>query len=251
MRFHSGRFVPPAIALFIGVLFCTWDSRADEQPDVLAQLYQAKEFYKGVDDYSCIFIKQERLDEKLKEPETILFKFQKPFRIYMKWIEEPNKGRELLFVPGKYDDKIKVHIGGILNLILPSITIEPDNPLVLSHTRHPITNAGMGNLIDSLIDQFELAKKQGDLHVIGYGTEEIDGVECVKFERVLPKDKGYYCHRLLLYLYPDNHIPARVMIYDWNDKLIENYTLTRMKWNVGLTDKDFDSHNKEYAFGIF
>ncbi len=224
---------------------------AQSEQDILPYLYQAKEFYKGIDDYSCVFTKQESMDGKMKEPETILFKFQKPFRVYMKWVKEPNKGRELLFVPGKYDNKLKVHIGGLLNLVLPCITIAPDSPMVLSHTRHPITNAGMGNLINSLIDQFELAKKQGDLHVIMHGTEKIEGVECLKIERVLPKDRGYYCKRLILYLRQDDHIPAKVMIYDWNDQLIENYSFAQIQWNVGLTDADFDSHNKKYAFGFF
>ena len=223
----------------------------EEQAEVLPLLYKAREFYQGVEDYSCTFIKQERLQDKLNKPETIFFKFQKPFRIYMKWIEEPNKGRELLFVPGKYDNKLKVHIGGILNLILPSITVAPDSPMVLEHARHSITGAGLGNLINSLIDQFQLAKQQGDLHVNILGSENIRGADCLKVERLLPKDKGYYCHRLILSLNKENGVPVRVTVYDWNDVLIETYTFANLKWNVGLSDKDFDSHNRDYAFGMF
>lgn len=225
--------------------------RAEEQLDVLAYLQQAKEFYKGVEDYTCTFYKQERLDGKLKKMETIFFKFQKPFKVYMKWTKDPNKGRELLFVPGKYDNKLKVHLGGLIDIILPSITISPDSPHVLKNTRHSITSAGMGNMINSLIDQFELARQQGDLQVVSHGTEKVDGVECLKIERILPKDKGYYCHRLMLFLDKRNFTPAKVMIYDWDNQLIENYSIADVKWNVGLTDEDFDSKNKEYAFGMF
>ena len=221
------------------------------QSDILPYLYQAKMFYQGVEDYSCVFLKEERLDGKMQKPETILFKFQKPFRVYMKWIKDPNKGRELLFVPGKYDNKLKVHIGGLLNFILPSITISPDSPMVLEHSRHSITGAGLGNLINSLIDQFELAKQQGDLRVIVHGAEKVQGTDCLRVERVLPKDKGYYCHRLMLYLNKENHVPVKVMVYDWNDVLIEAYTFSQVQWNLGLSDEDFDSHNREYAFGIF
>ncbi len=240
----------PALAVAFLILL-PLPARGADQNEIMQMLYKAKEFYGTVRDYQCVFHKQERMNGKLKPEETILFKFQKPFKVYMKWLKHPNKDRELLFVPGKYDSKLKVHLGGLISLILPSITIAPDAPQVLKNSRHPITNAGMGNLLDSLIDQFELAQQQGDLHVTMHGHETIEGTDCIKVERVLPKDKGYYCHRLMLYLNAENHTPVKVMVYDWDDKLIENYTLSNIQWNVGFTDEDFDSKNRDYAFGIF
>ena len=66
---------------------------------------------------------------KMKKPETIYMKFKKPFKVYMKWIKNPHKGRELIYVRGRNNDKLKVHIGGFLNLFLPAINLSPDATL--------------------------------------------------------------------------------------------------------------------------
>ena len=70
-----------------------------------------------INDYRAIFHKQERVEGELLPEETILLKFQKPLKIYMKWIEEPLKGSEALFVQGKYDNKLIAHRGGILGVV--------------------------------------------------------------------------------------------------------------------------------------
>ncbi|NLD36389.1 MAG: radical SAM protein [Desulfatiglans sp.] len=40
----------------------------------------------------------------------------------------------------------------------------------------------------------------------------------------------------------------KVTVYDWSDKLYEEYTFHNLKFNVGLNEKDFDPDNDQYNF---
>lgn len=224
---------------------------AEEKADALPLLYKARNLMKGVDAYTAVFVREEQIDGKMRKPETLFMKFRRPFSVYMKWIKEPNKGREVLYIRGKNNNHLKVHIGGLLNLFLPAINIAPDSPHVLRNTRHPITMAGFDSMLDSLIGQYELAKKRGHLTTVYHGIEKLHGSETYKFERILPKDKGYICWKLILNIDKGSGLPVKVQVYNWDNEMVERYTYHTVTLNAPLTDKDFDSRNKEYGFGIF
>ncbi|MBD3274787.1 MAG: DUF1571 domain-containing protein, partial [Candidatus Marinimicrobia bacterium] len=67
--------------------------------------------YEDVQDYVCIFNKQERIDGELLPMETVRLKFKKPFSVYMRWIEDPRKGMEVMYVRGENNGKIIAHPG--------------------------------------------------------------------------------------------------------------------------------------------
>jgi hypothetical protein len=224
---------------------------AEEPVDALALLHKGRGLMKRVDAYTAVFIREEQIDGKMRKPETLFMKFRRPFSVYMKWIKEPNKGREVLYVDGKNNNHLKVHVGGLLNIFLPAINIAPENPHVLRNSRHPITQAGLENMIDSLIQQFELSKKRGHLTTVYHGVEKMGGAETYKIERILPRDKGYYCWRLIMNLDKQSGLPVKVQVYNWDNELVERYTYQSVILNAPLNDADFDSRNKDYAFGIF
>ena len=64
-----------------------------------------------VKDYRCTFHKKELVQGKLRSDRNITFKFHKPASFYLGYNEGDNKGREVIYVEGKYDGKLKVHQG--------------------------------------------------------------------------------------------------------------------------------------------
>ena len=85
--------------------------------EMLTLLDKMDSSYSRVNDYVGVFHKQERICGKLNERETALFKFQKPFKVYMKFIGGPSTEAEALYVEDSYDNKLLVRRGGILEFM--------------------------------------------------------------------------------------------------------------------------------------
>jgi negative regulator of sigma E activity len=90
----------------------------------------------------------------------------------------------------------------------------------------------------------------GVLEVIDRGLGQVGGQRVRLVEGILPRDPkaGYYSYRVLLAFDEENHLPIRILVYDWNDQIIEEYTHLQLDLNPGLTERDFDPNNREYGF---
>lgn len=220
-----------------------------EEVDIEALLNEAQASYKQINDYSGIMHKQERIGKRMYPKETIFFKFAKPFKVYMKWIKDPYKNREMIYVEGQNDNKIKAHEGGLIGIV--SVNLDPRGSMAMKGNRHPVTDMGIGNLLKVVQTNVAKAKKNNDtITVIKSGEEKIFGVDSIKLEATFPKekDKGYYCYRAVFWVDREKKLPIKIMVYDWENQLVEDYSYENLKFNIGLTDKDFDPSNKEYNF---
>lgn len=200
------------------------------------------------DSYTAIFHKQERLAGKLSREETIFLKFKKPFKIYMKWVGKPRRGRELLYVEGENKNRIKAREGGILGLF--TVNLDPLSERVMRENRHPIYEAGLINLVNLIEGQVRRGTREGELTLRLLGEEVVYGRKTVTLEGIFPKDssKGYYCYRTVLNLDVLLKVPIKVKVYDWDELLVENYGYEDLRLDAGLTDADFDPKNPEYRF---
>lgn len=235
-------FIVVNIAFFYSVIFA-------EEVDIETLLNEAQESYKQIQDYTGIMYKQERIGKKLYPKETIFFKFAKPFKVYMKWIKDPYKGREMIYVEGWNENKIRAHEGGLIGVV--SVNLDPKGSMAMKGNRHPVTDMGIGNLLKVVQTNINKAKKNGDsISVSKVGDEKVFGVDTIKLEAIFPKEKekGYYCYRAILWVDKEKKLPRKIMVYDWDDQLVEDYAYENLQFNVGLTDKDFDPSNKEYNF---
>lgn len=234
----------------LGALLRVSGAAADvSKPDLLSMLNKAGENYKTVRDYSTVFHKRQRVGGYLYEEEKILLKFKKPFMVYMKWIGGADNGREALYVKGRYDGRMLVHLGGMINYLAPSFLINPQGVLAMRRNLRPISESGLGNTIQLLAEVCDKARACGDLEVRYAGRGEIGGRPTQKFERLLPPGKGYPAHRTLLELDAETGYPLSVISYGWNGELLEKYLYNDLRVNIGLADGDFDRKNTDYSFG--
>ena len=207
-----------------------------------------EEAYVRIDNYTAIFHKQERVNGKLLEEETIFIKFKRPFKIYMKWIKDPYKGREVLYVEGWNENRMMIYEGRVMGGV--TVNFDPKGFIAMKGNRHPIMDSGIGNLVKLIRENFRKGIRNGELELKEHGEETIYGRKTHKVELIFPKDKtkGYYCYRAIINIDVEKNLPLKVQIYDWNNILIENYGYENLKLNVGLTDTDFDPKNPEYKF---
>ncbi len=209
---------------------------------------EAEEAYGKIEGYTAIFHKQERIDGELQEEETILFKFRRPFKVYMKWIKGPHAGRELLYVEGWNDGRIRIHEGGLKGIV--TVNLAPHGSLATRGNRHPITESGIGHLVKLIGENLRKGISAGGLKFREHGRETVFGRKTDKVEIVFSeaRSKGYYCYRTIINLDVEQKAPIKIEIYDWDNILIEVYGYEGLNFNPGPTDDDFDPKNPEYKF---
>jgi outer membrane lipoprotein-sorting protein len=213
--------------------------------DLYDQIMAMRHAYEGVNDYIATFYKQERISGRLLDEEKIELKFQKPFKVYMRWVGKVHKGREALYVQGKNDNKVIGHEGGFLGFI--TLRMDPKGRLAVRGNRHPITEMGLGYLIETTIHNMEKARKLGLLDLKSLGTRTTYSRPVNTIEIITPA-AGFHARRLILEIDRENGLPVRVQIYDPEDYLIEKYGYADLRLNPGLSDEDFSEENKNYNF---
>ena len=236
------------IFLLLILVFSSSAAGAYDETDLESWLKHAESTLARTDNYTAIVHKQERIQQKLTEEETIFLKFKKPFKVYMKWVKEPHKGRESLYIDGYNDNLVKVRECGIAGII--TVNIDPKGTLAMKGNRHPVTHSGIENLVKLLRRNLEKGISAREIVLREKGVEKVYGRTTKKVEMVFPKNKtnSYYCYRALINLDVETKLPIRVHIYDWDDTLLERYGYEAVRIDAGLTEADFDSKNPEYRF---
>ena len=211
-------------------------------------LREAEVLLDRTESYTAVFHKQERVKGWLKTKETVYLKFKNPFKVYMKWIEDPGKGREVLYIDGWNDNRIMLRDPGFLGVVI--MNLSPQGAIAMKGSRHPITDVGLAYLVKMLGDNLRRGSRSGELGCRIGKEETIFGRRTQSAELIFPKDprNGYYCYRSIISLDIEKRVPIRVQVFDWQDRLIEDYGYEDLTLNAGLTDFDFDPRNPKYRF---
>ena len=205
--------------------------------------------YEEVHDYTATMRSVDRIGEVLEAERVILLKFQRPLKVYMRWLDQASQGREALYVAGENDDKFLVaEKSGVAKFF--TARLDPRDPRLLARSRHPVTDLGIGRLLEIVAANAKRAARAGVLQVVDHGIGEVAGRPVREFEVALPRDasQGYYGYRFRVSFDEDNRLPIRVVVYDWSDRLVEDYTYMKLVLNPGLGPSDFDPRNPAYKF---
>jgi len=211
--------------------------------DPSALIYGMKDGYQTVEDYKAVFIRQETVDGKLTEPEEIALEFKRPFMVKMRWLKGPKKGRKLVFVEGENNGKILVSLEGLIGRFVQLLRLDPDGALARQGGHHTIRQAGLGNLVDSLIAVTRTADEGGYLKLNYLGEEVIGGRTAYIVERIIPKEK-YEAPRTLISIDKETHLPVKVLRFDAAGELLERYEYDQLEINQDISLTDFRMKDK-------
>jgi len=211
-------------------------------------LRQAQIFLDRTASYAAVFHKRERVKGWLKAEETVYLKFKKPFKVYMKWIDDPGKGREVLYVDGWNKNRILLREPGFMGVVIMNLL--PQGAIAMKGSRHPITEVGLGHLVKMFGDNIRRGLRSGELEYRSGKEGTVYGRRTQPVELIFPRDprNGYYCYRSIINIDIEKRVPIRVQVFDWEDRLIEDYGYENLALNAGLTDVDFDPRNPNYKF---
>jgi len=221
----------------------------DHKDKVITSIKLMEESYAKVEDYTAIFTVHNQNKEEGHKRDTILIKFKKPLRLYMKWIEGPKAGRQLLYVPGKYGKVVLIREVGVLGLF--TLQLNPEGRTFRDRAKRGIENAGLAGMVNLISDNLRRGMENGEVRLRDYGwVRGEDGVRARKIEGVFinVEKNGYEAHRTVVYLDEQTHLPVKVETFSSSSTLIASYSLRNIRLNIGLSDYDFDRRNKIYGF---
>jgi hypothetical protein len=239
-----------AAVLLAGLLFPlqSGTAAAVERKDPTGWVVDAQRVYANVQDYTAILHRQERFDGHLPERETILLKFKKPFKVYLRWIAQPHQGREVLYADGWNGNRIMAHEGGALGFI--TLNLNPQGFLAMRQSRYPVTDTGIGRLLEVLAEKLARATAADELEIIGSDASAVYNRKTQRIEAVLSggqREREASC-RVIVHFDIENKLPIQIETYDGGGRLLEAYGYEDLKLNPGLTDADFDPENPAYNF---
>jgi hypothetical protein len=224
---------------------------SDTPPHTARQLIQqAAVRCSSLDSYIVRLTRRELLKGKAPE-EILLFKFRKtPFSVHFKWLGDTAKGREVVYVQGRYENKIHTKLAaGDAPLMAAGtrLAVAPDSLLARSASRHPITDAGICHCVESLgtlLDAVENGdKRRGSLTAIAPQRRPEYAQPVETLERSIPpgvEPELPQGGRRLMYFDPDWQLPLLVVTYDDKGREVEYYRYDRLQAPVNLDDDDFN-----------
>ena len=226
-----------------------------DQPIQIAQ--KAREKFRTIQDYSCMLVKRERVGGQLLPMEFIQMKTRnRPFSVYMRW-QQPYDGREAIYVDGQHGGKLMVHSTGVEKVVGGTVALDPRGDMAMENSRHDITEAGLGNLIEQLCTRWEAERKLNQSQVEVRDNAKVDNRVCWCVKTQHPNDPRHYSYyRARVFFDKETSLPIRFEAYDWprrgsapDGDLVEEYTYRDLKFNVSLTSLDFSTENPKYNFG--
>ena len=237
-----------------------WPNRAMSGPGatelLLTSLLDAKARLQAAGGYTAVLRKLERIGGSLGDEQVMEMKARlDPFAMYLKY-RVPETGKEVVFARGRYDDQVVAHGVGLSRRFIPRIKVPPDSAIALLGNRHPITDAGLGNLTDKLIYYRRMDQGDSGAETTLDRFRDDDGREWLRSVHTHADPKADRPFARVEVLYDrDTRIPLRIANYDWpangdegDFKLAERYEYDDLVLAPPLSDLDFDPANPVYDF---
>ncbi|HKB02131.1 MAG TPA: DUF1571 domain-containing protein [Gemmataceae bacterium] len=144
--------VRPAVERARGVAEDPVRPAAESNLDALHRLHRiAADRFAQLEGFQCRLTRRETVSNKAMPEEVLDFKFRRePYSIYLKWVGLEAQGRELIYVQGKYDNKVQILTGRCEGLVIPAgmrVSRSPTDKDVRSKSRYDIREGGMGTAI--------------------------------------------------------------------------------------------------------
>jgi outer membrane lipoprotein-sorting protein len=213
----------------------------------------SREALNQVKDYEADFTKRELIGKRIQTQTTTIRFREEPFSVYLKF-QKPNAGREVIYVEGRNEGKMLVHEVGVKSLV-GTLALSPSGNEVMAENRYPLTKVGIANMVDTLIEQWQMESKYGDVDVKYFPNAKLGSRDCKVIQTTQPQPQRHAkFHITRLYIDRETNLPIRAEQYGFpqapgqQPDLIEEYTYANIRTNIGLTDLHFDVKNPEYGF---
>lgn len=224
---------------------------SQSEADPVRRLYrEAVAAYSKVPCYIARLRRREVVAGRMKPEEVLVFKFrEQPYSVHFKWLGDEGRGREVVYVRGRFEDKLHIHTAANDIPFTPAgrrLALAPDSMMVKAASKYPITEAGVGNMIarfGRMVDAVQAggsgvsAKYLGQVQRPEYPTP-LEGIESQFPPNREPEIPGG--GRRLVFFDPQTHFPVLSVTFDQLGHEVDFYCFDRFQLDVKLDDDDFN-----------
>jgi hypothetical protein len=243
-------------ATFVAQRVLPMQPQVDPSPPMLEQplrmLYQrAAQRHAAMDSYIVRLKRREVVNGRAQPEEVIRVQMRRdPYSVYLKWLGKEGKGREAIYVKWKYKNEMQLLLAaGDMFPFSPAgmrFSLAPDDPLARAKSRYPITETGLGALIERY-GRMVAAIEKGDPRD---GTAKYLGrVQRPEFEakveaahQVLPAESDPLLPKggqRWWFFDATSGLPALVITHDPAGE-VEYYCYDYLQWPAPMDDNDFN-----------
>jgi hypothetical protein len=215
----------------------------------IRELYRlAAQSYASIDSYVARLRRREIVGSEAKPEELLTFKFRKqPWSVYFKWLGPEAKGREAIYVKGQYDNKLHTLLAAGDMPLMPAgnrFSISPDSILVKSRSRHMVTEAGIGNIVERIGQRLQAENADPNKTRVRYLGQvkrpeyeaPMEGIE----ETIAPGSELPGGGTRQVFFDSTSHLPVLLITRDAQGRELEYYAYDRLQYPVKLDDDDFN-----------
>ena len=202
---------------------------ADDTTAIRTLIGNAKARLSQTISYQTRLRRQERVGTNLQPAEEVLLSIRRePVAVRLEWPNGTNKGREVLFSPVETNGKLQIYQP---NSLMPRMTLNPESPLVLKNSRHPISEAGFDVLLRNLERSLDADRsgQPGGNQMSYQGTVEVAelGRACHQITEVRANGESW-----VVCLDAETLMPAMVRGQAADGALLEMYLFQDLALNV-------------------
>jgi outer membrane lipoprotein-sorting protein len=309
---HWGTFLRWEAALLLMIWTLTSSGSTPGQVSDVEQILELissmEQAWSDVTDYTKEVRKTERFIDGSLTQQTVLQKFRRPNQYYMRILEGPGQGGELIYPKNKDELFAVAHAGGfrgklakivrgtvLLRGLVPT-EFSLQDPEIIKGQHQTVLESNLGQTIHQIAKNIrtaaefgegkmqleqecpedsecmyridiELPTNTGELHEVMQGESLwtiASKFDCPMYviwynnpKMRKPTDirpgqtvfvPRYYAAKGHIWISKRSKLLAKLVIFDRDGELYEQYVYSKIQSNVGLTDRDFDTRNPDYDF---
>ena len=213
-----------------------------------AALLDARSAFARVRDYSCHFLRQERVRGKLLPEQTAeLYARTLPHSVALKVIAPAGlAGAESVYVAGKHAGNVRVKPAGTYGTQAWQ-TLSPPDPRLTTDARHSAATIGIGAVIDRLEKIVSVEKQLRNPLAVVAAEYSYAGRPVTRYEVFAERPHALrYAYRVVVYVDKELRLPIRFEAYDQptaahpKGELLEAHSFVNLTLNPGVGEAVFD-----------
>ena len=195
--------------------------------------------YARVRSYTALYDKEEKAISN-GEPQRIRLSFRKPLDVRMEWLDDRDEVDQIaVYRQGFNDGKLLARRRGLLGSMLGTLRLDPHDRRALEDSRHPVTEVGIGAIIDRATN----ALAEGHATIRGPVDDTLDGQPAHRFEFDATSNSVLFgvpgARRAHVWVDRDLRLPVRVELFDEKGNVLERHRFRHLRLNPDLSDQVF------------